>query len=93
LREFDALQAAVGPGVTIVDPSPAIAQQTARVLAGRAALAAGDGPGEVIYCTSGDVAAFRRTLRALLGVEAEVRAARWDGDRLAAGRAGPTRQT
>jgi glutamate racemase len=87
----DAIQAAVGPGVTIVDPSPAIAQQTARVMAGRAALAGGDGPGEVVYYTSGDVAAFRGALRALIGVEAEVRAARWEGDRLAAGRAGTTR--
>jgi glutamate racemase len=76
-----ALQAEVGPGVTIVDPSPAIARQTASVL-DRDHLRHPDGEsGHVIYYTSGDPVKFRRTLGALLGAEiaasADVRAARW----------------
>jgi glutamate racemase len=78
-----AIQAEIGPGVTLVDPSPAVARQVRRVLAERDALHTGDS-GAVIYYTSGDVAAFRRTLRALLGAaiaeSADVRAARWAGD-------------
>ena len=80
----DAIQAAIGPGVTIVDPSPAVARQVGRVLAERALLADGTDPGHVIYYTSGDPAAFRKTLGALLGAEiadpADVRVARWTRD-------------
>jgi glutamate racemase len=80
----DAIQAAIGPGVTIVDPSPAVARQVGRVLAERALLRDGADPGRVIYHTSGDPIAFRKTLGALLGAEiassADVRAARWTQD-------------
>jgi glutamate racemase len=77
----DAIQAEIGSGVTVVDPSPAVARQIGRVLAERALLADGTDPGRVIYYTSGDPVVFRKTLRALLGAEiadaADVRAARW----------------
>jgi glutamate racemase len=77
----DAIQAEIGPGVTIVDPSPAVARQVGRVLAERALLTDSADPAHVIYYTSGDPAAFRTTLGALLGAEiaipADVRAARW----------------
>jgi glutamate racemase len=79
-----AIQAEIGPGVMLVDPSPAVARQAGRVLEARGARNDGGGPGSVIYYTSGDVVTFRRTLRALLGAEiadsADVRAARWQGD-------------
>lgn len=76
-----AIQAEVGPGVTIVDPSPAIARQMAAVL-DRDGLRHPDGaPGSVIYYTSGETVTFRRALGALLGADtaasADVRAARW----------------
>jgi glutamate racemase len=78
----DAIQAAVGPGVAIVDPSPAVARQVVRVLEERGALHAGGEPGRVIYTTSGDPAAFRAALAALLGEKmaagADVRAVRWE---------------
>ena len=78
------IQAEIGPGVTIVDPSPAIARQAGRVLASHGALHPPGDPGSVIYTTTGDPDVFRRTLGALLGAElaesADVRAARWDGD-------------
>jgi glutamate racemase len=80
----NAIQAAIGPGVTLVDPSPAVARQVGRVLTERALLAEGADPGRVIYYTSGDLVAFRKTLGALLGAAvadpADVRAARWTQD-------------
>lgn len=80
----DTLQAVIGPGVTLVDPSPAVARQVGRVLAERGALHPGPAAGHVIYYTSGDVTLFHRTLGALLGADvaaaADVRAASWTAD-------------
>jgi glutamate racemase len=80
----EAIQAEIGPGVTIVDPSPAVARQVGRVLTERTLLADGADPGRVIYYTSGDPGTFRKTLGVLLGAEiadsADVRAARWTAD-------------
>jgi glutamate racemase len=79
-----AIQAEVGPGVTIVDPSPAIARQTGRMLDERGLRRPADDLAPVIYYTTGDPARFRLTQRALLGAEiadtADVRAARWLDD-------------
>lgn len=78
------IQAFLGPGVTIVDPGPAVARQVARVLEGRGLANAGH-PGDVIYYTSGDPAAFGAALNALLGTggthntdaAAPIRRVRW----------------
>ncbi|MEW6577775.1 MAG: glutamate racemase, partial [Chloroflexota bacterium] len=82
----EAIQAEAGPGVTIVDPSPAVARQAGRVLRDRAALNPAGTPGSVTCYTTGQPDAFRTVLRTLLGAEfaalAGVRAAAWDGDRL-----------
>jgi glutamate racemase len=82
----DAIQAEVGPGVTIIDPAPAVARQTARVLADRALANTSSEPGHVIYYTSGELAAFRRVMRALLGSQiaesADTRALVWREDYL-----------
>ncbi|NLX09330.1 MAG: glutamate racemase [Chloroflexi bacterium] len=80
-----AIQAVLGPGVTVVDPSAAVARQAGRVLEARGLLNPGARPGHVTYYTSGEVAAFRRVLGALLGEPvargADVRAACWtEGD-------------
>jgi glutamate racemase len=77
----ETIQAEIGPGVTLVDPSPAVARQAGRVLDASALCHHGRDAGHVIYYTSGEVSAFRRTLRALLGAEieaaADVRPVRW----------------
>ena len=76
------IQAEVGPGVCIVDPGPAIARQTLRVLEDHNGLNRTEEPGRVTYATSGNPAAFRRVLHTLLGVDppaADVRALCWDG--------------
>ena len=74
----NAIQAEIGPGITIVDPSPAVARQAGRVLEQRGLLNPGSAPGTVTYYTSGAVSAFRRTLAVLLGADlaesADVRA-------------------
>ena len=82
----EAIQAEAGPGVTIVDPSPAVARQIGRVLRDHGALNPAGAPGSVTCYTRGQPDAFRAVLGTLLGAEfaalASVRAAAWDADRL-----------
>lgn len=78
-----AIQRIVGPGVSVIDPSPAIARQVGRVMEQRRLLSASGAPGRVFY-TSGDVAAFAETLRRLAGVsDPVILPARWEGGRVA----------
>jgi glutamate racemase len=75
-----AIEAEIGPGVALVDPSPAVARQTGRVLDTNGLRHHGRDVAHVIYYTSGEVSAFRQTLRTLLGAEiaaADVRSVRW----------------
>jgi glutamate racemase len=80
----ETIQSEIGPEVMLVDPSPAVARQAGRVLDTGGLRYYGRAAGQVIYYTSGDGDAFRRTLRALLGAEiansADVRAAWWAAD-------------
>lgn len=59
------IQEVVGPGVEIVDPSPAVARQTKRVIGQYQN--APDHVGQVSYFTSGDPSAFRAMAERLLG--------------------------
>jgi glutamate racemase len=61
----DAIAAAAGPGVAVVDPAPAVARQTARVADG-----AGNGP--IAYFTSGNAGRFAAQVAHLLGENPEV---------------------
>jgi len=67
-----------GPGVTVIDPSPAIARQAARL---RQAIPPTDpeSRGSIVLVTSGDPAALTRLSRPLLGEQAEARRAEWRG--------------
>ena len=74
------LQKICGPGVRVIDPSPAVARQTARVWASldstpRTARANG-----VTYLTSGDPTLFARALAALGLEPGPVHAVRWEED-------------
>jgi glutamate racemase len=79
------IEAAAGPSVEIIDPAPAVARQTARVLAGLDhCLPQGEGahvtsalPPHHIFYTTGDPARFSEALVRLLGIEADVRQAFW----------------
>jgi len=56
----------VGPGVAVIDPSPAIARQTARILI-QWGLEAGEGRvGRHVFCTTGDVDRFAVMVKCLV---------------------------
>jgi glutamate racemase len=81
------IEEAAGPGVEIIDPAPAVARQTGRVLAAQgwpvagrdaaAAPSAGDSTTHHIFYTTGDPDRFRAALVNLLGVNGDVRQATW----------------
>jgi glutamate racemase len=70
------IQRIVGPGVQVIDPAPAIARQTKRVMEQRGWLAPGQG--KQAFYTSGDVEAFARTLKQLVGADGPIRQAQWN---------------
>ena len=57
----------VGPEVTILDPAPAVARQTERVLRAQALVAQRECPGQRRYFTSGDVSRFAALVRRFMG--------------------------
>lgn len=76
------IEATVGPGVEIIDPAPAVARQVGRVLAQLGGLAE---PTEVArhrFFTTGPPSRFADALRELIGIEAPVRQALWQDERL-----------
>jgi glutamate racemase len=75
------LQAELGPGVTIIDPAPAVARQVGRVLEQHHLANAPTAISSVRYITSGDPERLRGLLASLLGErQTDIRAARWDGN-------------
>jgi glutamate racemase len=75
------LEKVCGPAVRVIDPSPAVARQTARVWATLDPAPPARSPSRVTYATSGDPAAFARALEALGLEHGRVQAARWqDGE-------------
>jgi glutamate racemase len=75
---IDAIRAAAGPQVEIIDPGPAVARRVGQVLAERGLCApAGPAPKHV-FVTSGDPVRLRASLAQMLGrVPGEVRGAEW----------------
>lgn len=67
----DAIVRVAGEGVTIVDPSPAIAKRTRQVLE-KAGMLNPDGDGGAEYYVSGDAAAFAEAASRILGREIKV---------------------
>jgi glutamate racemase len=77
-----AIQRIVGPGVSVIDPSPAVARQVGGVMAQRGLFSVS---GEVrrVFYTSGDAVGFAETVRQLARVsEPTVHPARWEGLRV-----------
>lgn len=72
----------VGPEVRVIDPAPAIARQTKRLLDERGGLAAGTQTGSLRLITSGDPAVLSRNLPLYLGYPHEVESVTWQNDRL-----------
>lgn len=63
-----AIARVVGPGVEIIDPAPAVARQTARVLEQHGLRVGGGRPARRLFYTSGDPRAFEAIAGRLLGV-------------------------
>ena len=64
------VQRVAGPTVTIIDPSGAVAAQTARLLSERRSLVLDGASGSVRFETSGDRVRMRTQLREILDIEA-----------------------
>jgi glutamate racemase len=72
-----AIRRIVGPNVQVIDPAPAIARQVRRVMEQRGLFSPGNVASRVFY-TTGDEAAFVRTLKRLAGASSQVRSVRWN---------------
>lgn len=69
-----------GPLVAIIDPAPAVARQTAHVLACTRPDVPHDWQGQRTLYTSGDNRVFRQSVERLIGGGGDVRAVRWSQD-------------
>lgn len=76
------IERVVGPGVAVIDPAPAVARQTAHVLARRGLEANPGHVGRHVFYTSGDTVSFAGLLRRLVPAVGEgvaVSPVRWRG--------------
>lgn len=71
------VQTIVGPGVEVIDPSPAVARQADRIISADAPPT--ENNGFVKYCTTGDPAALVSLLPILLNESHPVSPLKWDG--------------
>lgn len=74
---IDTIRRIAGPGVSVIDPAPAIARHLANVLMERGLERQGPRRGHHEFLTSGDAAHFASALLHLTGVGAPVAAVRW----------------
>ena len=79
------IQQIAGEGVRVIDPAPAIARQTERVLTQHNLLRSPAAEPTQRYLTSGDPSRFSRLLEQLLGVRAQPERWHWVGDSLLRG--------
>src|SRR5215216_3733808 len=75
------IQQIVGDNVRVIDPAPAVARQTGRLLEARGMRMPSSSKGEVKFYTSGDPAALTLLLPVLLGENGEIEKADWLNDR------------
>lgn len=71
------IQQIAGPAVQVIEPAPAVARQTARVLAQHRLAVNTAVPGSVHVYTSGDPHQLARLMQQLLGVSFPVSSVRW----------------
>lgn len=76
------IAALAGPGVRVIDPSPAIARQAGRVLQERGLAAPSTQPGRVTFLSSADPLRLAGTAQRLIGVSGESAWAHWRDGRL-----------
>lgn len=78
------LERIVGSGVEIIDPAPAVARQVRRVLEQRGVSPSGESSPRHVFYTTGDPERFALMVEQLVGVQGDVRALSWNGERLQA---------
>ncbi len=71
-----------GPAVRVIDPAPAVARQTRRLLEIHHLLAEGNIPPRIHFYTSGDPAILRQQVASLLGEQVTVYSAHWQDQRI-----------
>jgi glutamate racemase len=76
------IQEIAGPEVRVIDPAPAVARQTVRLLEGQGNVSTSSKPGQTRYRTSGDPHQFEQVLQCLIGVKGKAEQARWEGTSL-----------
>jgi len=76
------IQEIAGEKVRVIDPAPAVARQTKRLLEARGLKRELDSRGEVRFFTSGDANLVQSLLPKLLGEGGKIERLRWDGDRI-----------
>ncbi len=69
----DSIKRVVGPGVEVIDPAPAVARQTARVLAREGLGNDSHRRGQVTFYTSGEAVSLATQVERLLGIRVLVR--------------------
>jgi glutamate racemase len=74
------IQEIVGPGVRVIDPAPAVARQTKRLLEAGGIRRPAGASGEIRFFTSGPVEDFERLLPKLLGESGTARPVVWQDD-------------
>jgi glutamate racemase len=72
------IQAIAGPGVRVIDPSPAIARQVGRLLDAYQLNTPLDQAGALRFTTTGEPERFESLLPALAGISAPVEGLRWE---------------
>ena len=76
------IQQVVGEGVRVIDPAPAVARQTQRLLASNGLRQPAGGSGVVEYLTSGETGPFNRVLTTLIGVNGPAGRLIWERDKI-----------
>ncbi len=71
------IQSIVGPDVRVIDPAPAIARQTRRMLEAHGLLADGKRRSVTKYITSGEAGSFQKILRQLINEKRPVKQVTW----------------
>lgn len=79
---IDTIRRIAGPGVSVIDPAPAIARHLANVLAHHGLLRQTSRTGEHLFVTSGEPARFEQAIFRLTGHRGRVEGVRWAADSL-----------
>jgi glutamate racemase len=76
------IQQIVGENVRVIDPAPAVAKQTARLLEASGMRNKTGSRGDIKFYTSGDLEEFKFLLPTLLGESGEIQRVVWINDSL-----------